>query len=205
MKIRTDTEVQCDRYRVQIDTLGFTPLEEQQMLAFGEPQIDIGSAFTGSVTRPGQVNTAVTITPTNGGTGAVAVPVINPDGTLNSVTVSSGGTGYTGVPTIAFTGDGSGAAAHAVVVAGVVTQIIVDTPGTNYHAVPYTVSWTEVASLRRIRLDFPIVKVYAFADYPDADARSKIFTDTIVARLIAAKTALMAQTSPFVGEALTTV
>ena len=205
MKIRSDIEVQADRYRVQIDTLGFTANEEELLLAFGEPQIDIGSAFTGSVSVPGQINTVVVITPTNGGTGATATPVINPDGTINSITVVTGGSDYTGVPTISFTGDGSGAVATAVVSGGVVTQIIVSTPGTNYHAVPYTVSWTDDAALRRIRTDFPIVRVFDLNDYPDADVRAKVFSDTIADRLTATKATLLTQSTPFTGESLITV
>lgn len=205
MKIRSDIDVQCDRYRVQIDTLGFTANEEELLLNFGEPQIDIGSAFTGTVTRPSQVNSTVVITPTNGGTGAAATLVINADGTINSVNITSGGTGYSTAPTISFAGDGTGATATAVVTGGVVTQILVTAAGYGYHAVPYTVSWTDDAALRRIRTDFPIVRVFDLNDYPDADARAKVFSDTIVARLTAAKVALLTQSAPFTGEALVTV
>jgi hypothetical protein len=204
MKIRSDIELQNDRYRVQIDTLGFTPVEEAQILALGEPLIDIGSNFSGSISRPGQTNTTVTITPTNGGTGATGTAVVNPDGTIASIAVV-GGSGYTGAPTVTVNGDGTGATAHAVVSNGVVTQIILDTPGTGYHAVPYVVAWTEDAALRRIRTEFPIIKLYDLQDFPDADARAKIFSDTIVSRLTAAKTTLVTQQLPFTGEALVTV
>jgi len=205
MKIRSNIELQDDRYRVQIDTLGFTALEEEQMLAYGEPLVDIGSNFSEAVTRPSQVNTAVVITPVSGGTGATAVAVISASNTILSVTVTAGGTGYANGANISFTGDGSGATATATIVSGVITSIVVTAPGTNYHAVPYTCAFTLLAAPRRIRTDFPVVQVFDLNDFPDADARAKVFADTIVSRLTTAKATLLAQTTPFQGESLVTV
>jgi hypothetical protein len=53
-------------------------------------------------------------------------------GGIHIVTVDNIGSGYSGTPTVAITGDGTGATAHAVVVSNTVKQIIIDTPGQNY-------------------------------------------------------------------------
>lgn len=53
MKIRTTIENIDGRYNVQVETFGFSAVEEEKMQEFGEPLIDVGSDFSGSVTRPG--------------------------------------------------------------------------------------------------------------------------------------------------------
>lgn len=56
---------------------------------------------------------------------------------IGSVEVTAGGTGYTAYPTVTFTGGGgSGAAAVANVVGGVVTEVIITNPGTGYTSNP---------------------------------------------------------------------
>ena len=204
MKINSEINLVQDAYRVQIDTVEFTSFEYDQMLAFGEPQIDIGGSFSEAITRPGQTNTTVVITHGTTGTGATAVAVIGANNTILGVTVTAGGSGYDSA-TVAFVGDGTGATATATVVGGVVTAIVVTAPGTNYHAVPYTTNFTLPSALRRISTDFPIVQVFDFGDYADADARAKTYNDTIVNRLTTAKSALVTQTTNFQGETLVTV
>jgi hypothetical protein len=56
---------------------------------------------------------------------------LTPD-VIGSVAVLNGGTGYQQVPDVVVGGNGTGATAHAVVVDGVVTEVIVDNPGTGY-------------------------------------------------------------------------
>lgn len=63
-------------------------------------------------------------------------------GGITGVAVSAGGSGYTTAPTVSFSGgSGSGAAATATVVAGVVTAVTVTDPGTGYTTAP-TVAFT---------------------------------------------------------------
>lgn len=58
-------------------------------------------------------------------------------GGITGVAVTSGGSGYTSAPTVSFTGgSGTGAAATATVVGGVVTGITVTDPGTGYTSAP---------------------------------------------------------------------
>lgn len=55
--------------------------------------------------------------------------------TISSIAVISGGSGYTQVPDVEIGGvGGSGATAHAVLVDGVVTEILVDTAGSGYES-----------------------------------------------------------------------
>lgn len=57
-------------------------------------------------------------------------------GGVSTIYLSSGGTGYTN-PTIEISGgNGTGAAAHAVVVGGVIESIVIDNPGTGYTTAP---------------------------------------------------------------------
>lgn len=53
-------------------------------------------------------------------------------GGIDSITIVDGGAGYTSIPDVLIDGDGSGATAHAIISNGIVTNIVVDTPGTNY-------------------------------------------------------------------------
>jgi hypothetical protein len=56
MKIRTNIDNIDGRYNVQIETFGFSAVEEEKMQDFGEPLIDVGSDFSGSATRPGDMS-----------------------------------------------------------------------------------------------------------------------------------------------------
>ncbi len=57
-------------------------------------------------------------------------------GAVGSVNVTSGGSGYTSAPTVVFTGGGTGAAATATVLGGVVTGVTVTNGGSGYNALP---------------------------------------------------------------------
>jgi len=106
-----------------------------------------GSVVSGiSLTNPGTGYTSPpTITLTGGGgSGAnvIASLISFATGTVACV-VQSGGTGYSSNPTIAFSGGGgSSAAAKAIVVSGVITQIIMTNLGTGYTSNP-TVTVTD--------------------------------------------------------------
>jgi hypothetical protein len=105
MKIRTTIDNIAGRYHAQVDTLGFTAAEEQQLADFGEPLIQVGGDFAASAARPGQTNTTVTIH--GDGSLATAVPVIV-DGAITTVSVTNMGTGYSNV-NVTVEGDGTGA------------------------------------------------------------------------------------------------
>jgi hypothetical protein len=62
-------------------------------------------------------------------------------GGVTSITKNAGGTGYATPPAVTISGGGgSGATAHATVAGGLVTAVIVDTPGKGYTSAP-TVSF----------------------------------------------------------------
>lgn len=109
MKLRTNIENVAGRYGAQVDVYSFTASEEEQMAKFGEPLVDIGGAFSGTVSRLGNTNTTVTIA--GDGSGATAVPIVLA-GSVTGATVTNPGTGYTTAP-VTFAGDGSGAAGVA--------------------------------------------------------------------------------------------
>lgn len=109
MKLRTLIDNVNGRYQVQVETFGFTANEEQQMANFGEPLIDVGGAFSGSVSRPGTVNTTIIIG--GDGLGATAVPIVQ-GGSITGAAVTNPGSGYTVAP-VSFAGDGLGAAGTA--------------------------------------------------------------------------------------------
>ena len=54
------------------------------------------------------------------------------NGEIDDILVPVGGSGYTSVPTVVINGDGINASATAVVEGGIVTDIIVDEPGSGY-------------------------------------------------------------------------
>lgn len=90
-----------------------------------------------SVTYGGTPPT-VTITPTNGGSGAMAKATIANNGVVY-ITVTAAGTGYNAAPTIAITGGGgSGATATATLSGTTVGSITVTAPGSNYNAATVT-------------------------------------------------------------------
>lgn len=74
---------------------------------------------------------------------------------VSTIGIADGGTGYTS-PTVTLSGgNGTGATAHAVVDAGIITSIIVDTPGSGYTAAPtctITGSHTTAASIDAVHL-----------------------------------------------------
>lgn len=62
--------------------------------------------------------------------GTVTTAGSSPNITVSSVAITSGGEGYLSNPTITFTGGtGTAATAHGVVTNGVITSIVIDTPG----------------------------------------------------------------------------
>lgn len=83
-----------------------------------------------------------TITPFGNGKGAKVTARATLGDFIVSCGVTAGGSGYSGVPAVGFSGGGgSGAAATAIVVAGVVTGIRMTNKGTGYTSAP-TVAFT---------------------------------------------------------------
>ena len=54
------------------------------------------------------------------------------NGELDDILVTNGGSGYTSIPTVVINGDGINASATAIVEGGIVTDIVVDEPGSGY-------------------------------------------------------------------------
>lgn len=205
MKILSSIENIDGRYHVQVATGGFTAHEEELLLQFGEPTIDVGSDITGSASRPGQTDTLVTITPTNGGAGAQATVTLDSDGSIASFTIVDGGSSYENGASATITGDGDNATADVVIEAGVVTELTITNAGAGYHQVPTATEYTLPPGLRRIRRDSPFIQVFDLNDYPDSDVRAKVWSDTIVNRLTVAKTTLVTSSSAFLGQTMVTV
>lgn len=204
MKVDVNIDNIGGRYQAQVSTLGFTALEEEKLGDFGEPLIDIGGAFSGTISRPGQTDTTVTLSGGNG-TGAQASAILDEFGGIVGYTIVNGGINYTSPPAVLISGDGSGAVATAILSAGAVVSIAVGSPGSGYHKTPVIVSMTFPSQQLRMRSDFPVKKVFDLQDSQDADAQAKCWADTLVSRLATAKNALLTRSSPFEGETLTTV
>lgn len=62
------------------------------------------------------------------------------DGAIHRIKVTAGGSGYTSAPSVTIDGDGAGCTATATVVAGVVTEITVNTIGAGYSQAVVTFS-----------------------------------------------------------------
>ncbi len=70
---------------------------------------------------------------------------------------------------------------------------------------PTTVTITLPSKLVRLTSQFPVKEVFSLDDDSDADVMAKVWRNTIVARITAAKTTLMDLTENFVGETVTTI
>ena len=53
MKINSSVEIVNDTYIAAVGVLGLTPVEQLAVDQFGEPVVDVGGSFSGSLTRPG--------------------------------------------------------------------------------------------------------------------------------------------------------
>ncbi len=278
MKIRTDIENIVGRYNVQVGPFDFSAAELEQLNAFGEPLVDIGGTFSGTLSRPGQTDTVLTVAGSH-----VVLAVLTPvilGGAISGVTVVNPGTGY-GTATISITGDGTGAALTplygvyggsivgpgsgyllneittfsapnpiVIQITGVdgggavtsfsilskgkltaidntvgivmvggsgtgftmdftsnwcITDATVVSGGTGYNIVPTAVNFTLPSAGRRLMSDFPAKQIFDLRDSADSDIMAKVWGDTMVSRLTAAKTTLMSLTSDFQGETVVTV
>lgn len=79
-------------------------------------------------------------------------------GAVSAIDVTDGGNGYASAPAVTITGDGSGAAAHAVITNHVVTSIVIDNPGTGYTTITasldapgMTQKWEDFALLAPVK------------------------------------------------------
>jgi hypothetical protein len=62
MKVETNIQLSNNRYRVTVRTSEPTAVEEELFQRFGEPLVETGGEFSGSVTRPGDSPVSVTFT-----------------------------------------------------------------------------------------------------------------------------------------------
>lgn len=51
MKIKREINVVDGRYEVQVSVVNFSSVEQEKMIEFGEPEIEIGGNFTGTAVR----------------------------------------------------------------------------------------------------------------------------------------------------------
>ncbi len=70
---------------------------------------------------------------------------------------------------------------------------------------PTEVTLTLPSKVVRVPSEFPIKEVFSFDDTDDADVRAEVWRTTMVTRVTAAKTSVIAQAANFVGETLATV
>jgi hypothetical protein len=56
MKIYSNIEIVNDAYVAQVGIQAVSPTEQEALDRFGEPAVDVGGSFTGSLTRPGDVS-----------------------------------------------------------------------------------------------------------------------------------------------------
>lgn len=122
-----------------------------------------------------------------------AVEIVNP-GNFTSVPAS---------PIGGWATSGFGHGFIADLVWGVV-EIQITAGGAGWNVTPLTTSFTLPTATRRLRTDSPFKEVFDLEDDPNSDAKAKVWGDTVVARALAAKNALMSKASPFEGETVIT-
>jgi len=109
-------------------------------------QVDISTGAQVTIGGPGTFSSTPDVTQWQSQRVLIADPVAGYctwDGTVfiktgsvaPTVTITNGGVGYGSVPSVTITGgSGTGVLAHAVVVGGVVTSVVIDSAGSGYHA-----------------------------------------------------------------------
>lgn len=104
----------------------------------GETVLDInqaiGMTFNSPIfnMRPHNLDAPITITPTSGGSNGAIYPLINPDGTINSLQIVNPGESYAAAPTLSFGGAGTGATATCTVSNGKIATVTLTAPGSGY-------------------------------------------------------------------------
>ena len=126
MKIHSSVELVSDTYLATVGIQAISPVEEEAIARFGEPVVEVGGTFTGSLTRPG---------------------------------------------------------------AGAPTDVSYVLPARQYS----------------LPTNFPVQQAFSLLDYVDADVRAETFRTTILARITAARSALLARVANYVGETLSTI
>jgi hypothetical protein len=97
-----------------------------------------------------------------GGSGAKAVGIVSPDGTLKAITVVDGGSGYTSDPAVSIGGAGASAAATAVRSGDTVASVTITNAGTGYDVaalVPIRYHWSVAGKIRFTACDMASVEV----------------------------------------------
>ena len=145
----------------------FTPTDGQGSGATAQAtmkidKLTVTSKGSGYTTAP----TVAIVALQGGGSGAQADARLAPD----TITVLNGGTGYATVPTVSFPAPPAGAIkpeAHAIVSGGVVTQVVVDVPGSGYAAVPTPIfGYVAGASGLKVAMTAGIDRVTLVSPYP---------------------------------------
>jgi len=130
------------------------PVTASHTAFIASPNVLITKRASGSAYVPGD-SFSYTLSVVNTGTGnAASVVVTDPipsyftvqqftssATSVAAINISSGGSGYTSAPTVSFSGDGTGAAATAVISGGVVTAVLITNGGSGYTTAP-TISFS---------------------------------------------------------------
>ena len=99
----------------------------------------------GGINYTSSPQTFITVTPTNGGSGAILIPIVSSTpgaDSITSVIIKNGGTGYTTAPTLVVSSNPEGtgrygnpkAVLKAVVHLGVIVNVTIEDPGVDYLA-----------------------------------------------------------------------
>lgn len=201
MQIATEISNVDGRYNVQVSTPKFTVTEEELLREYGEPTVDVGGDFSGTLSRAGIVSVAISFPLRSDAYGHV---VLNKFGGIQEVVVDNHGTGGDTVSTpVVITGGGTGAVLTASVTEGIVAVTVVNS-GYGYSFATVNVAFSMPSELRRIRSDFPVKRIFDLSDDFNSDLKALVWRSTIVTRLTTAKALLKAQSSQE-GQTLITV
>lgn len=140
----------------------------------------------------GQGATATAIIGGLGGSGAVltvTMGVLNTNGDplpdqVATVTVVDGGYGYSSPPTIEFTGGGpgSGTVAVAKVLDGVITEVVVEIPGSGYTGTPTATARTDImtgVTINTYGKDYALLTTTATVTGGGASSQATLTVDTV--------------------------
>ena len=70
---------------------------------------------------------------------------------------------------------------------------------------PVLVDFTLATKHRRLSIDFPVKEIFDLVDDADSDIKAEVYKNEMNTRLQAARTALLANNTNFLGETLTTI
>lgn len=211
MKVHKLIEQVADRWIAQIGlyTGGenvLTAREEEAIAQNGQPLVDVGGSFSGSLSRTGVINPTILIT--GDGADAAATAVISEDGELVDVLITNAGSGYNTITlTLVIPAGQSGNLPTMTgnLVGNALDSVTIDDPGSEIEGAPVSVAFTLPSEQRRLVNDFPVRKVFDEADYFSADLRALLWANTVRDRMVAARDSILEDDNVTAGETVETV